>query len=235
MQKDCAAIAACALFRGVAAEDLSPMLQCLDARRREYRAGEAALAAGDMAARFGVVLSGRFQVTRGEYSGSRAILAVLEAGELFGEAFACAAAAGAPQRLPVTVECAQDGAALLIDASKIARTCPGACPRHQRLIENLLWALAEKNIHLNRRIGLLAKRATREKILSYLAQEAARQGGPAFDIPLNRQELADYLCVDRSALSAALSALRDEGALSFRKNHFELHAFPRGSFCNKFP
>ena len=68
----------------------------------------------------------------------------------------------------------------------------------------------------------MARPTTREKLLSYLSAQAARAGGPEFDIPLDRQQLADYLAVDRSAMSAVLGKLRDEGVLEFRKNHFRL-------------
>ena len=82
--------------------------------------------------------------------------------------------------------------------------------------------LAGRNLALTRKMGHMARRTTRDKVLSFLSAQALRAGGPAFDIPLDRQQLADYLAVDRSALSAVLSRLRDEGVLEFHKNHFRL-------------
>lgn len=208
------------LFDGIRPGEWERMLGCLGAVRRSYPAGEFILMAGQPAARVGVLLAGDAQVLREEYSGARTILAALAPGDLFAEAFACAG--GGEQTLPVSVLAVSDCRVLLIDYRKIIEICPSACEFHTRLVRNMLAVLADKNLLLNRRLGHLSRRTTREKLLSYLSEEAALCGGGEFDIPFDRQGLADYLCVERSAMSAALSKLREEGLLETRRSHFRL-------------
>lgn len=212
------------LFRGIAPEELEQLIPCLGGGARRYSAGAAILLAGTPAGQMGLVLSGRVRVVREEFSGSRALLAELEPGELFAETFACAPAL--PGGLPVTVLAAEDCAVLLMDLRKVVQTCPNGCPFHTRLVSNLLGVLAWKNLALNRRMVHLSRRSTRGKLLSYLSEQAAMAGGNEFTIPFGRQELADYLCVERSAMSAVLSRLRDEGVLETHRNHFRLLRLP---------
>ena len=212
------------LFRGITAEDLERLLPCLGGGARSYSAGAAILLAGTPAGQMGLVLSGRVQVVREEFSGHRSLLAELEPGELFAETFACAPAL--PGGLPVTVLAAEDCAVLLLDLKRVVGTCSNSCPFHTRLVRNLLGVLAGKSLALNRRMVHLSRRSTREKLLSYLSEQAARAGGTEFSIPFDRQGLADYLCVERSAMSAVLSRLRAEGVLETRRNRFKLLRLP---------
>lgn len=209
-----------ALLRDIEPQNLDQILGCLNAVAASFRAGEIIWLAGEPADRMGIVLSGRVQIVREEFSGNRSILTELEAGELFGETFACSSDV---KNLPVTVLSVTQSAVLTIDFRGIAAGSPSACPGHAKLIENMLGILADKNRLLNRRIGHLSKRTTREKLLSYLSEQAQLQGSRSITIPFDRQELADYLCVERSAMSSALGKLRDEGILSFRKRHFTLN------------
>ncbi|MCQ4896288.1 Crp/Fnr family transcriptional regulator [Anaerotruncus sp. DFI.9.16] len=208
------------LFAGIRPDEWERMLGCLGAVHRRYPAGEFILMAGQPADRVGVLLEGRARVLREEFSGARTILTALAPGDLFAEAFACASGGG--RTLPVSVLATSDCRVLLIDYRKIITACPSACDFHARLVRNMLAVLADKNLLLNRRLRHLSKRTTREKLLSYLSEEAAAHGGGEFDIPFDRQGLADYLCVERSAMSAALSKLREEGLLETRRSHFRL-------------
>lgn len=220
MKKDRSAVLASPLFRGVRPEELEQILARLDARERQFDGGEIIWMAGDRAESVGVVLSGRVQVLREERWGARTLLTELGRGELFGETFACAP--GPEKTLPVTVAAASPCSVLLLDYRRMVS--PGAedFAFHHRLVENMLGILAEKNLMLNRRLVHLSRRSTREKLLSYLREQSAAQGGGTFTIPFNRQELADYLCVDRSAMSAALSKLRREGVLETSRSRFRL-------------
>ncbi len=203
------------LFLGIEGSERESLLGCLQAVRRRFKKGEMIFSAGD-APSVGLLQSGAVQVTAEDPMGNRAIIGRMEAGDLFGEAFACAGAA----RMPFSVEAALDSEVLLIDVKKILITCPTACPFHSRLIENLMAILARKNIMLGAKIRHLSRRSTREKLLSYLSEQAREAGARSFSIPYNRQELADYLCVDRSAMSAELSKLKAEGFLDYDKNQF---------------
>ena len=205
-----ALLAGCPLFAGVPAEGLPELLSALDARRQDFRRGSWLLRQGDTPVRLGILLSGRAHILREDFWGNRDIIAPLSPGELFGEAYACA---GVPAGVGVQAE--EDGAVLFLEVSRLSGVPGGA-----DLLENLLSATARKNLLLNEKLSHVTRRTTRDKLLSYLSAQALAAGSSEFDIPMDRQQLADYLAVDRSAMSAALGKLRDEGVLTFRKNHF---------------
>ena len=203
------------LFSGIEGPERESLLGCLQAVRRQYKKGELVFAAGDAPA-VGLLHSGAVQVLAEDPMGNRTIIGRMEAGDIFGEAFACAGA----EKMPFSVEAVSDSEVMLIDVKRILGTCPAACPFHSRLIENLMSILARKNIMLGSKIRHLSRRTTRDKLLSYLTEKAREAGARSFTIPFNRQELADFLCVDRSAMSSELSKLRAEGVLDFEKNEF---------------
>ena len=208
------------LFAGIKPENLPAMLSCLGAKRSGYRRQDIILLEGQPVPAVGIVLSGSLQIVKEDYRGNRNILAELAPGSLFAESYACVQA----KSLPVTVLSVTGSEVLWIDYARIVNTCPSACRFHSRLIENMLKIVAAKNIALSRKIEHISQRTTREKILFYLSDEAAKAGKNEFDIPFSRQEMADYLCVDRSALSGELGRLSGEGVLTFRRNHFRLNA-----------
>ena len=206
------------LFEGVRAADVRAMLGCLGPRERRFDRGETVFAAESRAESMGIVLSGSVCVVRHDIYGNRTILAHVEEGGMFGEAFACAGVA----RLPVAVEGAQPGRAMVFPIRRITETCSNACAFHNRLVMNLLKAMAEKNLQLNRKLEITSRRSTREKLMAYLLAQAAEAGDNRFTIPFDRQGLADYLCVERSALSAEIGKLRREGILESEKSRFTL-------------
>ncbi len=205
-----------ALFHNITQSDLAPMLSCLGAQINRYRKHSPIYLEGDAAQTVGVVLSGSVQITKEDYSGNRSILAVVATGNLFAEAYACAG----EQVLPISVFAAEDSDVMRIDCRKIIDTCPSVCAFHKQLIRNLLQILAEKNILLNRKLEVVSQRTTRDKLLVYLSGESKKAPGQPFSIPFNRQELADYLGVDRSAMSTELGKLKREGILDYHKNIF---------------
>ena len=199
-----------ALFHGMEDRELLSMLDCLGARLRQYSKGDVIFHAGDPATHLGAVLTGQVQVSRTKAD---------RPGGLFAESFACARA----ESLPVTVTAAADAAVLLIDCGRISAPCSAACTFHTRLISNLLQVLAEKNLSLAGKLGHLSGRTIRERLLSYLEEQAARTGRATVTVPFDRQALADYLCVDRSALSRTIGALQREGVLTVRRDRFTLN------------
>ena len=206
------------LFRGIGEADFEQLLSCLGARTVRYEKGRTVFSGGERIREFGVVLSGQVQVVQDDYYGNRSILAKIGPGNLFGESFACAEIGA----LPVSVLALDESELLLIDRDRLASPCAKACGFHRGLIQNMLRIVAMKNIALTQKIEFTSKRTTREKLLAYLSAEAQRAGSGRFAIPFNRQELADYLSVERSAMSAELSKLRNQGVLKYRKNEFEL-------------
>ncbi|WP_232697500.1 Crp/Fnr family transcriptional regulator [Brevibacillus daliensis] len=206
------------LFKGFKESEMESVLSCLHARKRSYQKNEIILLAGEAVTHIGIVLSGKVQIFREDIKGNGTIMTSLEAGSLFAETFAFANI----RTIPVTVSAATESVILFIDFSRIVSNCSNACVFHVQLIQNMLSILAQKNIMLNQKIEHLSKRSTRDKLLSYLSEQAVLHRTSEFVIPYNRQELANYLCVDRSAMSNELCKLRDEGILSFNKNLFRL-------------
>lgn len=206
------------LFKGIEEADLQPLLSCLCAKVIHYEKGQTVFSSGESIEKFGVVLSGQVQVIQDDYYGNRNILGKIDIGNLFGESFACAEI----KEIPVSVITTTESELLFVDCHRLAVPCAKACGFHSRLIQNMLSIISMKNIALTQKIEFTAKRTTREKLLAYLSAEAKKAGSSRFCIPFNRQELADYLSVERSAMSAELSKLRDDGVLKFHKNQFEL-------------
>jgi CRP-like cAMP-binding protein len=194
------------------------MLPCLGARVESFDKKYTVFAEGTPARYIGIVLSGKVQISQVDYYGNRSILSYFKPSEVFAEAFACAQI----QALPVLVSASEPSEIMLIDCDHILHTCSNQCGFHQQLIYNLMKDLAQNTISFHHRIDITSKRTTREKLLAYLYQAAKEAGSSRFDIPFDRQELADYLEVDRSGLSAEISKLRAEGIIENRKNHFVL-------------
>lgn len=206
------------LFKDIDECDLQPLLSCLSAKESHYEKSQTVFSTGERIERFGIVLSGQVQIVQDDYYGNRSILAKIDIGNLFVESFACSET----KTLPVSVITTTESDLLFIDCHRLAVPCANACGFHSRLIQNMLSIVLTKNILLTQKIEFTSKRTTREKLLAYLSAEAKKAEGNCFYIPFNRQELADYLSVERSAMSAELSKLRDDGVLKFHKNQFEL-------------
>lgn len=211
-------IARSPLFHGIAADELEALLPCLDARQRSYPKGSAIFRVGDVISTMGIVLEGSVRLEKEDYWGNRSILASFGVGQSFGEVYACEA------ELPFDINAiaAEDAVVLLVDVRKITTMCSSSCAFHARLIRNLLGIIAKRTHALTRKIEHTAKRTTRDKLLSYLSEQAESAKSNRFSIPFDRQELADYLSVDRSAMCAELSRMKKDGIVDFRKNQFEI-------------
>lgn len=206
------------LFAGVGEADVASMLHCLQTRMRRCGKGEYVFRQGEHLDCIAVLVEGGLHVQRDDYWGNRTILAQLSVGEMFGEAYV------SPDSGPLLndVVAVQDSTVLLFDVRRILTVCSSACRFHAMVVQNLFFAISEKNRQLVQKLDHMGKRTTREKLLSYLSEEADKQGGRSFVIPFNRQQLADYLSVDRSAMSNELSRMREEGLIQYEKNHFTL-------------
>ncbi len=203
------------ILEGIEQRDLPCLLNSLGAHRRSYARGEAVSHVGSRCI-IGVLLSGRVQIVQEDLWGNRSVIGTAGTGELFGEAFACAGLS----QMPVGVFCIEPAELLLLDGTRLSGLEPS--PARQRLNENLLRILAGKAVALIQKNAFVSRRTTREKLLSYLSEQARQAGSPAFTIPFDRQQLADYLGVERSAMSAELGKLRREGILECRRSSFLL-------------
>ena len=206
------------LFSGVGEDDVTSMLSCLGARLKSYKKGEFVLRQGEHLSDIVVLVEGKLHIQKDDYWGNRSILGLIEIGEMFGEAYVSPESSSLLNDL-VAVE---DSTAIFFDVKRIITTCPSACRFHSMVVQNMFFAISEKNRKLVQKLGHMSKRTTREKLISYLSEEAGRQNSSSFSIPFNRQQLADFLSVDRSAMSNELCKMRDEGLLEFEKNRFRL-------------
>ncbi len=218
MKKYLETLKACQLFYGVTDADILNALSCLNATVETFDKKYTIIAEGCAAKHIGILLSGSAQIIQNDFYGNRSILSEIAPSQLFAEAFACAEV----HSIPITVVANEPCEIMFITAENLLHTCEKACPFHQKLIFNLMKSLAEKTILFHKKIDIISKRTTREKLLTYLISEARRTNSKSFKIPFSRQELADFLEVDRSGLSSEISKLRAEGVLKSTKNQFEL-------------
>ncbi len=207
------------LFKEVSNEEIMTMLNCLGAIKKSYKKNQYVLHSEVQDEKMGIVLEGSVHVVKEDYWGNRTILSKAGPGELFGESFPWSDT----QPLPVSVVATEPSEIIFINYNRLTTTCTNACPYHTKLINNMLHILVERNIQLSQKIDLLVQRSTREKLLSYLSAQAMLLNGNSFYIPFNRQELADYLAVERSAMSKELSRMKEEGLLDYKKNWFRLN------------
>lgn len=208
----------CSLFRLVEEKDLQAMLSCLQAKVRQYHKGDYICSEGSPAEQIGIILSGMAQISRDDYYGNRSVLGRLKPSDLFGETFAFAGV----KEFPLNVTAVNDVEVLFIDSNRIISPCSHACGFHTRLIYNLLNVMAQKNLGFHQKIQITSKRTTREKLMAFLTIQAQAHDSSTFEIPFDRQALADYLEVDRSGLSAEISKLRKEGVLECHRSTFTL-------------
>lgn len=195
------------------------MLGCLGARVVEFPKNAPVFLEGDAAGFLGFVLEGSVQIVQDDFYGNRSVLSYAGEGELFAEAFACADVV----TMPVSGYAVKDSKVVFFSCKKMLTVCTSACSFHNRLVRNLLTVVAQRNLALGSKITVMSRKTTREKLMTYLMEQAKKAGSAEFTIPLDRQALADYLGVERSAMSAELGKLRKAGVLSSKGAHFCLH------------
>lgn len=207
------------LFAGISEEEIASLLTCLKGELKTYKKASYVLHQGEQMHRLAILVKGALLIQREDYWGNCSIINHVGVGEMFGESF-LAPNSGA---MPNDVIAQADSTVIFFDVSCILTTCSNSCRFHAMVTENLFYAISEKNRRLVQKLGHMSKRTTREKLISYLSEEAKRHGSSHFSIPFNRQQLADFLSVDRSAMSNELCKMRDEGLLIFNKNQFTLN------------
>ena len=205
-------------FQGMTEEEILSVLHCVNAVVQHKKKDEYILRVGDSTESMGLVLRGSVLVLQEDLWGHRNIMHRIGPGEYFAEPFA----ATAGSVLNVSVVADEDSEIMMLNMERFLKTCPHACAHHGRMVRNLVSVMARRVLDLNEKLTHMAKRSTREKLLSYLSAESIRQGKLAFTIPYDRQQLADYLSVERAAMSVELGKLQKEGLLKTNRNHFEL-------------
>ena len=206
------------LFSGIKMEDMEPMLQCLSYSISSFKKGDFIILEEDTVLNIGIILEGSIDMIKEDFWGNKTTLVRIKAGDLFGETFAGSKDATST----VSFYAAYNTTVLFIPFNRVMHSCTMACSFHHRLVENMVFLIAEKNKELMQKVEVISKKTLREKIMAYLSIHAAAQGTQYFEIPLGRVELADYLCADRSALTRELSNMQNEGLIDFDRNTFRL-------------
>lgn len=206
------------LFKQITEAQLKNLLPCLQAQTRNYKRDQYLFLEGDPATKIGILLSGSILLLKEDYYGNRNVYNIVNELELFGTSFAFADI----EDLPVSAVANEDSKVMWIECGRIARTCSKACLFHTQLIENLLQITAQKSIQLQQKIEFAFKKTTKEKVMAYLMNEAKIANSNTFTIPYDRQALADYLGVERSAMSTEIGKLQKEGRIKVNRNHFQI-------------
>ena len=206
------------LFPGIREHEIEAMLTCLSAEERTYGKDAYIYRAGDVTGRLGVVMEGAVNIIKDDVWGNRKIIENIGGGQIFGETYACLK--GEP--LMVDVQASERSRILFMDVNRILTTCSSSCDFHNRLIRSLMYVLAGKNLMLTKKMDIITPKSLRERVMVYLSQESVKQGCRTVTVPFNRQQMADYLSVDRSALSAELSRMQRDGVISYEKNRFTI-------------
>ncbi|MCH5164053.1 MAG: Crp/Fnr family transcriptional regulator [Clostridiales bacterium] len=205
------------LFAGLDGDDIKEMLHCLQARLVAFKKGEYVYRQGEHVDTISLLVSGSLHIQKEDYWGNLSIVNRVGIGEMFGEAYV-----GYGGGLLNDVVAIEDSVVLLFDVKKIFSACVSACKYHLIVVQNMFFAIAEKNRRLVQKLGHMSNRTTRQKLMSYLSEQAAQHHSDSFTIPFNRQQLADFLAVDRSAMSSELCKMRNDGLIQFNKNSFTL-------------
>ncbi|MDD3027882.1 MAG: Crp/Fnr family transcriptional regulator [Erysipelotrichaceae bacterium] len=205
------------LFQDFTVDELGGLLKCLSIEVKEYNKGDVIFRQGDIINVLGIVIEGGINLQKCDYYGNNVILTTLCAKDIFGESYA-----GSRMPIPIEVVANQKSKVAFVDYDKVIQPCSKMCYNHNHIVTRMIELLATKNILLTTKIDTLSKRTTREKILDFLANESVRHHSREFTIPFNRQGLADYLVVDRSALSAELSKLKQAGIIDFHRDCFKI-------------
>lgn len=214
----CSVLKKSPLFKGINEQEITAMTKCLSAEIKKYQKGETVFRIGDKTNNLGVVLSGKLLLSRDDFWGNQNILNEIDESMVFCGSYACIHG----KSLDMNVVAREDTTVIFFNVERVITVCPSSCTFHNRLIHNLLSVLAQKNLNMFEKINHITQRTTREKLLSYFLSQAVHHNSNEFSISFNRQQLADYLSVERSAMSAELSKMKSENIIDYHKNHFIL-------------
>ena len=206
------------LFDGINPEDRMAVLDCTGYHVGEFRKGDIIAFEEENIKHIGIVISGAVDMVKEDIWGNKTMLVRSRRNDVFGETFAC----GSDNLSVVTFLVSEDAVILFMPFDRCMRSCSMACQFHHRLIENMVRVIAGKNRDLMRKVEAVSKRSIREKLLAYLSIQAQTQKNRYFEIPLGRVELAEYLCVDRSAMTRELVKMKEDGLIDYDKNCFRM-------------
>ncbi len=206
------------LFKNFEIEDIKSILKCMQPRIEKFEKNEIVFIEDDFVSEIGIVISGRVCIQKTDKDGNNVIISEINCAEIFAEAFVCAGV----KKIPVSCFAQEKSAVMFLDYKKILYRCSSACSFHTALIANMLECLSKKVLLLNSRVNLLSKLSIREKLLEYLNSIYIETNSYYINIPYTRQQLADFLAVNRSALSREISKMADEGLIEYNGSEFKL-------------
>lgn len=203
------------LFEKLEENQILELLKCIGIKTKVHRKNSYIVKAGSKIDFLGVILSGEAKISKTDSLNKETIIEKIKINDIFGHNIVCCGETKSPVDIIATTECD----VLFLPFEKVVTPCEKLCPYHLQLIKNVMKMISKRNALLSDKIDILGQKTTREKILSLL--ETHRNGQKAFSIPYSREEMAKFLCVDRSAMSRELCKMRDDGIIKFNKNHFE--------------
>lgn len=206
------------LFYGLKTDEINSLTSCVNAKVKKYKKNEVLINEGDLIEAIGIVIDGTVQISKTDIEGNRLVISSVQKDDMFAETYALSQR----HESPVSVIAIEDSIVMWLNVNRLLITCSSACAFHTKLIRNIIEILADKNIYLNRKLDLISKKTLRDKILHFLYSHSGHQKNKHFTIPYNRLAMADYLGVDRSALSRELSKMKDDGLIDYYMNTFIL-------------
>ena len=210
------------MFEGISARDCASLMHCLGCTEKTYKKDQIISTSAAPSNEVGIVISGYVHTIDEDIWGRSTFLQYTGPDGIFGEM----QASGFTEEKIVTFKAAEPTTVLFLPVERILHPCKNSCPFHHKLSRNLFNLISRKNVALMEKIGILSKSTLREKILAYLSMEAQKNGSMTITLPLNRMEMADYLCTNRSALSRELANMKKDGILDYDQRVFYLHSTP---------
>ncbi|WP_308552805.1 Crp/Fnr family transcriptional regulator [uncultured Peptoniphilus sp.] len=206
------------IFKNIEENEVDLLLKCINNYRKTFKKGEIILREGEKTEYMGIVITGSVVVERADLWGNNTVLGVISPGGIFAETYSILN----DEPLMINVYANEKSEILFLRTNEIFKTCEKSCNFHDQLILNLIRIASFKNLNLSRKILHTGPKTIRGKLLSFFSEWVKKENTLSFSIPYNRQQLADYLSVDRSAMSNELSKMQKEGILEFKKNKFKI-------------
>jgi len=206
------------LFASINQGEIPTLLKCVHAKCVKYKKGDLIIEAESRVTDFGIMLSGAGRSVKWDASGRLIIITLLGKGSVVGVMLAATAGQGSP----LTVEATEDSTVIQIPFNRIITRCEKSCLHHETLLRNYVGVVAEKGLELHERVNCLLEPTIRDKVMTYLTWVSRQKNSLDFTIPINRNIMAEYLNIERSALSRELSNMKKDGLIDYQRNRFTI-------------
>ncbi|NMA67127.1 MAG: Crp/Fnr family transcriptional regulator [Clostridiaceae bacterium] len=208
----------CELFDDIEIDEIKALVSCLTPTIQKYNRNDIVVNIGDDFQSLGIILEGEASVYKETLSGNRFLLKKIEAGEMFGEI----AAFARQKRWPAIIQANTVLTVCFIPQDRIVGRCSSLCSFHTRLITNMIGIISERALMLRKKIDYISIKTMRSKLCTFLYEHYIRNGTNMFKIPMNREQLAEFLNVSRPSMSRELSRMKEEGIIDFHLSTFKI-------------